>query len=70
MEWVSTVFWWLWIAVGIAIVVWFIRYVVSVLRGDYRHASGAKRIWWVPGAGTHGGEGGQVPPIVVDYDDD
>ncbi len=58
------------IVVSIPIVVWFTRYARSVRRGDYRHAQGAKRVWWIPGGGSHGGAGGQVPPIVPDEDED
>lgn len=55
--------------VAIWILIWFIRYARSVLRGDYGHADGAKQVWWVPGGGGHGG-GGQVPPIVTNDSDD
>jgi hypothetical protein len=46
-----------------AIAVWLFRYARSVRRGDYRHAKGAKQVWWIPGGGGHGG-GGSVPPII------
>lgn len=57
-------------AVAVFIVIWFIRYALTVWRGDYRHTAGAKRVWWIPGSGGHGGAGGQVPPIVIDEADD
>ena len=55
-------------AIAIWILIWFIRYARSVLRGDYRHAKGSKSVWWVPGGGGHGG-GGQVPPLLPDEED-
>ena len=55
-------------AVAVFIIFWFIRYAISVFRGNYRHTSGSKRVWWIPGGGTHGT--GQVPPIVVDEPDE
>jgi hypothetical protein len=48
---------------------WFIRYAVSVWRGDYGHPKGSKSVWWIPGGGGHGG-GGQVPPLIADSDPD
>jgi hypothetical protein len=56
-------------AIGVLILVWFVFYALSVWRGDYRHTKGAKSVWWVPGGGGHGGGGGQVPPIVTNDDD-
>lgn len=55
-------------AISLRILIWFIRYARSVLRGDYGHTDGAKQVWWVPGGGGHGG-GGSVPPIVTNDDD-
>jgi len=55
--------------VAIWILIWFIRYARSVLRGDFGHAKGARQVWWVPGGGGHGG-GGSVPPIVTNDPDD
>jgi hypothetical protein len=65
-----------WVVGGIAVVLiaamgwWFARYVRSVYRGNYRHPEGHKRIWWIAGAGTHGGAGGQVPPLIPDSDEE
>jgi hypothetical protein len=47
---------------------WFARYVRSVYRGDYRHPKDRKQTWWIAGGGTHGGAGGQVPPLLPDPD--
>jgi len=52
--------------VAIVMVGWFIRYAISVWRGDYGHAAGTKRVWWIPGGGSHGM--GQVPPLIPDSD--
>lgn len=65
MEWYE----WILGAVAIGIVWWFIRYAISVRRGEYGHAKGSKAVWWIPGGGGHGG-GGQVPPLIADSDED
>jgi len=63
-----------WVLGGIALIIitvmgwWLFRYARSVNSGTYRHPEGAKRVWWVAGAGTHGGAGGQVPPLIPDSD--
>ncbi len=63
----NTVLTWVFSAVALLIIIWFIRYAVGVLRGDYGHAKGSKRVWWIPGSGTHGM--GEVPPIVPDQEE-
>ena len=65
MEWI--------VGSGVAAIVvtagwWLSKYVRSVLRGDYRHPQDMKQTWWTPGGGTHGGAGGQVPPLIPDRD--
>lgn len=52
----------------VAMGLWFARYVRSVNRGQYRHPEGRKQTWWVAGSGTHGGPGGQMPPLIPDSD--
>lgn len=59
------------VLVGLALAIsagigwWFARYAVSVLRGEYRHAEGRGQVSWIAGNGTHGGAGGQVPPLLT-----
>ncbi len=52
-----------WVGTGLAVLIaaWFARYAWQVFSGRYRHPKGAKRVWWIPGGGTHGA--GQVPPL-------
>lgn len=64
MEWYE----WILGAVAIGLVWWFIRYAISVRRGEYAHAKGSKAVWWIPGGGGHGA--GQVPPLIADFDPD
>ena len=52
---------------GLVIVVWFARYVFSVVKGNYEREGGS--LWFIPGSGTHGAPGGQGPPIVPDNPD-
>lgn len=63
--------WYEWIsgALAVGIAGWFVRYAISVWRGDYGHAKGSKPVWWIPGHGGHGG-GGQVPPLLANSDPD
>jgi len=58
------------LVVAIAVVWWVVRYARSVSRGDYRHPKDLRQTWWVAGSGTHGGAGGQVPPLLPDHDPD
>lgn len=65
MEWIIGA---LVVAIWVGIAVWIFRYVRSVRQGDYRHPEETRRVRWVPGSGTHGGLGGQVPPLLPDHD--
>jgi hypothetical protein len=55
------------IAIVLAVGWWVARYARSVSRGNYRHPKDVKQVWWLAGAGGHGG-GGQVPPLIPDPD--
>lgn len=55
---------WLFIVAGGAIAAWLVWAVVRQARTGHGHADGAEVPWFIPGSGGHGGDGGQVPPMV------
>ena len=56
------------LVIAVAITWWISKYARSVSRGEYRHPKDLKQTWWIAGSGTHGGAGGQVPPLLPDPD--
>lgn len=60
----GAVVYWLIVGAGGLITVWLVVVVTRQARTQHGHAPGVETPWFIPGNGGHGGDGGQVPPIV------